>query len=38
MGSSPPEEKVKNSRIRDIDELIRSGSYPNATSMAKKWR
>jgi predicted DNA-binding transcriptional regulator YafY len=36
MGSPHFEEKVKTSRILAIDSLIRSGSYPNAASMAKK--
>ena len=36
MGRSNFEEKVRTNRILLIDELIRSGSYPNAASMAKK--
>jgi len=36
MGRSHFEEKVRTNRILLIDELIRSGSYPNAVSMSKK--
>ena len=31
------EEKVKNFRILEIDQLIREGTYPNATSLRKKF-
>jgi len=36
MGRSHFEEKLRTNRILLIDELIRSGSYPNAVSMSKK--
>ncbi len=36
MGRTHSEEKVRTNRILLIDELIRSGKYPNADSMSKK--
>ena len=36
MGRSHFEEKVRTNRVLLIDELIRSGSYPNAASMSRK--
>jgi predicted DNA-binding transcriptional regulator YafY len=36
MGKTNFEEKVRTNRLLFIDELIRSGSYPNAASLAEK--